>query len=106
MFLKNKQRVERQKNTSNSEFVGSENEKIELNNAEVVKISYFETMFGRSVRIEFNYNGNSVVWFTNVSSFEKQNLKENMKYNLKGTVKKHDTFNNVKQTILTRVKVL
>lgn len=106
MFLKNKQRVERQKNISNSEFVGSENEKIELNNAEVVKISYFETLYGRSVRIEFNYNGNSVVWFTNVSSFEKQNLKENMKYNLKGTVKKHDTFNNVKQTILTRVKVL
>lgn len=106
MFLKNKQRIERQKNTSNSEFIGSENEKIELNNAEVVKISYFETMFGRSVRIEFNYNGNSVVWFTNVSSFEKQNLKENMKYNLKGTVKKHDTFNNVRQTILTRVKVL
>jgi hypothetical protein len=106
IFLKNKQRVERQKNTLNSEFVGSENEKIELNNAEVVKISYFETMFGRSVRIEFNYNGNSIVWFTNVSSFEKQNLKENMRYNLKGTVKKHDTFNNIKQTILTRVKVL
>ena len=82
MFLKNKQRIERQKNISNSEFVGSENEKIELNNAEVVKISYFETLYGRSVRIEFNYNGNSVVWFTNVLSFEKQNLKENMKYNL------------------------
>ena len=110
MFLKNRQYQERQKlnaeKACNSEFVGSENEKIELNNAEVVKISYFETMFGRSVRIEFNYNGNSIVWFTNVLSFEKQNLKENMKYNLKGTVKKHDTFNNVKQTILTRVKVL
>ena len=106
MFLKNKQRIERQKNTSNSEFVGSENEKIELNNAEVVKISYFETLYGRSVRIEFNYNGNSVVWFTNILSFEKQNLKENVKYNLKGTVKKHEVFNNTNQTILTRVKVL
>ena len=106
MFLKNKQRIERQKNTSNSEFVGSENEKIELNNAEVVKISYFETMFGRSVRIEFNYNGNSVVWFTNVQSFENQNLKENKTYRIKGTVKKHEVFNNTNQTILTRVKVL
>lgn len=106
MFLKNKQRVERQKNNSGSEFIGNENEKIELNNAEVVKISYFEIMFGRSVRIEFNYNGNSVVWFTNVLSFEKQNLKENKTYRIKGTVKKHEVFNNTNQTILTRVKVL
>ena len=106
MFLKNKQFKENQKKTENSEFVGNENEKIELNNVNVDKISYFETQFGTSVRIAFIYNGNILVWFTNVNSFEKTGLKENKTINIKGTVKKHDTFRNQKQTVLTRVKVL
>ena len=105
MFLKNKQRVEFQKKVQNSQFVGNEGDKLEID-VEVRRISYFETMYGRSARVEFSQNGNMIVWFTNVQSFENQNLKENKTYRIKGTVKKHEVFNNTNQTILTRVKVL
>lgn len=105
MFLKNKQRIENQKKVENSQFIGEENQKVELD-VEVRRISYFDTMYGRSVRVEFSQNENMIVWFTNVQSFENQNLKENKTYRIKGTVKKHEVFNNTNQTILTRVKVL
>lgn len=109
MFMKNRQYQEqnnkRNEERLNSQFIGEENQKVELN-VEVRRISYFETMYGRSARVEFSQNGNMIVWFTNVQSFENQNLKENKTYRIKGTVKKHEVFNNTNQTILTRVKVL
>jgi hypothetical protein len=47
-------------------------------------------------------DGRTLTWFANTNP--EMNVGE--KYRIKGTVKKHDEYNEWKQTILTRVKVL
>jgi len=45
-------------------------------------------------------SGNHLTWFASGSDMEVGNT-----YKLLGTIKKHDEYNGVKQTILTRCKV-
>lgn len=97
-----------------SEYVGSEKDKIEMN----VTLEYTKliaTFYGQSKLMKFKDEaGNILVWFASgdTSGFE---VKEDngmfadaigKTFRIKGTVKKHEEYNGVKQTIITRVKII
>ena len=95
--------LEKQKpviDTSNSDFIGNINDKIEV--IVIAKRSaFFESMWGAGyVNTFVDNNGNVLVWKTG-SSFE-----EGKKYKIKGTIKGHDTYKDEKQTQLTRCRAI
>lgn len=62
----------------------------------------FDGAFGHQVCYTFrDERDNCYVWFT--SSGTKTQFEENEMVTIKGTVKSHDVFRNVQQTVLTRV---
>lgn len=86
---------------SNSEYVGEEKQKIEVN-VTISSIAGYSNKFGDGHMYIFNSNGNKLVWFT--SSNPDINVDE--EYTITATVKKHEEYKGTKQTIVTRVKVI
>jgi hypothetical protein len=61
----------------------------------------FDSMYGTVRYYKFHQNGNVVIWKTGKGlGFEVGKT-----YKMKATVKKHDYYNDIKQTVLTRAKV-
>ena len=86
---------------SMSEWIGQEKTKI-TNLAVVYECSSgFDGQFGWTYIHRFNYNGNIITWFTSKSL----DLEPGKNVLLSGTIKAHSTFNNERQTRLTRCKV-
>lgn len=94
--------IRAQRTTSVSEWYGNVKDKIEL----VVKLEelqYLESRYGTTqLHKMIDTDGRAIVWFASSNS----GMAQGHSYRIKGTVKKHDEFNNWKQTILTRVKAL
>lgn len=85
----------------NSQWIGKEKERLDFFVKCIFKKS-FDTDYGLKTLVKFNCNGSIIVWFaTGEVDF---NIGED--YIIKGTVKGHDEYNNVKQTIINRVKIL
>lgn len=85
-----------------SQHVGNVGDKIET---EVTFLgrSSFLSMYGESSIHRFkDDNGNIMIWFT--SSGFSEDIEYGSKIKIKATVKKHDEYQNKKQTIITRVK--
>lgn len=59
-----------------------------------------ETQFGSKYLYCFQYNGNSVNWFTDKRDYEVGNA-----YTMSATVKELKEYNGIKQTIVTRAKI-
>lgn len=95
------------RNTETGEFkqvgkswVGSVGERITLSEANVKLLTSWETMYGYTYMYQFvDKAGNIYIWKTS-------NNVEGDTVSLKGTVKAHSDFNGVKQTELTRCKVI
>lgn len=86
-----------------SVFVGSENEKLTMM-LKPILISPFESQWGRGLMIRFeDENGNILVWFSTSSKKEDYQLDVFDKFSF--TVKKHEQFKGINQTLITRVKV-
>ena len=90
---------------STSQYIGSVGDKLSVSVIFVSVFSY-ETHFTYYGETHYIYkftdeNGNIIVWKT--SSF--QDLTENEKYTLKGTVKEHSEYKGEKQTALTRCRI-
>jgi len=86
--------------TSKSNFIGNINDKIEIT-ATVKRCVSFESNWGFGYFNTFvDDNGNVIVWKTS------SGLEEGKTYNIKGTVKSHDTYKEEKQTYLTRCKLV
>jgi hypothetical protein len=87
-----------------SDHQGSVGEKIERN-AVLTKSRWIESMYGSTLMHTFvDDGGNIYIWFSNGRSG--YGLDEGTHYLIHGTVKKHDTFRGVRQTVLTRCKVV
>lgn len=85
-----------------NEYAGKVKDRIETN-VKVISIKHIEGYYGvvRLVRM-IDEDGRTLIWFANTdTSMESAN-----QYKIKGTIKKLDEYNNWKQTVLTRVKVL
>ena len=91
-------------NTENSSHVGTVGEKIEQE-VTLSKELYFRTNYGYNTRtymyIMKNAQGNTLVWKTSKSL----DVNEGEKFIITGTIKGHDTYDGIKQTILTRCKI-
>lgn len=91
---------ENKKRGKDSEYVGNIKERLDFE-AELLSIRSFETDFGTTYLYTFNSKGNVLVWF----SSSNKDLSVGTTYKFKGTVKKHQTYKEVKQTVLTRCKI-
>lgn len=85
-----------------NEHVGEIKERIELD-VECTGISYTAGQYGTvCIHRMLTTDGKTLVWFANTGA----KMDKGDKYTIKGTVKKHDVYNDWKQTQLTRVKVI
>jgi hypothetical protein len=84
---------------------GNVKERTEVSVRVVNKVGY-ESQFGHGVRVEMiELETNApLTWFA--MGDQVQYLVENHQYNVKLTVKKHTTYNNLKQTLVNRVVVV
>lgn len=84
-----------------SEYIGEEGDKIEI---ELVldKIRGFNSMYGYTYIYCFKAGNNVVVWMTQKGL----DLEEGGKVTVKATIKEHSEYDGVKQTVITRAKVL
>jgi hypothetical protein len=85
-----------------SEFVGEIKERIEFE-AEVTGVYGTEGFYGHTDIVKFkDVDGNQFTWFAS----DYTNLERGDRMTIKGTVKKHETYRDIKQTILTRCKYI
>ena len=88
----------RNKETSNSQFVGEIGERLRNMKGTLVSAKYFESNWGGNFIYTFKVDNNIFTWFTQkVLDFE-----ENDEIILTGTVKNHTEYNGVLQTQLSR----
>lgn len=108
-----KPKIEPSAEKKQSEFVSKVGEKIELN-VILKSVKGYDSQYGwvNIYNLE-DENGNKLVWFSvsSASGFwdeENQKNREGEKFKIKGTVKNQQVskYNNQKETVLTRVKVL
>lgn len=91
---------EQPKRTAMSKHVGQIKERTVFT-LTVDSVRTFSTGFGvQSLFKMLDKQGNVFVWFTSA-----EDLEQGKTYEIKGTIKAHDSYNNVKQTVLTRCKV-
>lgn len=88
-----------------SQFVGSVGDRLTVS-AMLISVFFYKTHFSYYGETHYIYkfadeNGNVFVWKT--SSF--QDLTENDKYTLTGTVKEHSEYKGEKQTMLIRCRI-
>lgn len=84
-----------------SNFLGSEGDRIVVVDPAVTPITSWDTMYGTTIRYKIvDTKGNVCMW--DCSSYVEADLRIK---SIKGTVKKLDTYNGVKQTWLTRCRV-
>ncbi len=83
-----------------SEHVGEVKERIEFE-AKVIGVYGTEGYYGHTDIVKFkDAGGNQFTWFAS----DYTNLERGDRISIKGTVKKHDEYRSVKQTVLTRCK--
>lgn len=86
-----------QKEESNSEYIGNIGDKIEFT-SDVTTISSYYTEYGITYIYKFIVKGNIIIWRTN--------KKLDGVLTIRGTIKEHSEYKGVKQTIITRGKVI
>ena len=92
-----------QVNSNNSEWLGNVDDKIEAE-VTLIKKASFQSAYGVSYVLTLSDNkGNIITSFTTGAITDKA---VGDKLRVKGTIKKLDVYNNVKQTVLTRIKAL
>ncbi|QEQ93662.1 hypothetical protein SEA_ZUKO_84 [Streptomyces phage Zuko] len=87
-----------------SEFIGQEKERLELT-VEVKGIKYIPGDYGtRTLYTLLTEDGNIVKWFS--TGEDKLGEDKGARFVIRGTVKKHETWNDMKSTVLTRCSVI
>lgn len=83
-----------------SEHIGQVGDKVDIEVTHT-RTGYYDTQFGTTWVHNFqDAAGNILIWKTSAcSGFEKDTLR------IKGTIKAHDEYNGIKQTVLTRCKI-
>lgn len=105
-YDKAKETMQRQKDEQEqidrSEHMFSIGEKIETK-LTIDRLTGYPTVYGyTNIVIMSDKNGNVFLWKT---STDNDHIQEGAKLTIKGTVKEHTTYNDIKQTVLTRCKV-
>lgn len=102
-YLKACEKERSAKVKNESTHVGNVGDKITINVKNWRPVTGYETQWGYMLIIEFiDENGNVYIWKTqsfDESKFEKENLV------ISATIKEHNIYNDIKQTVITRCKV-
>jgi len=85
-----------------SQFVGIVGDKITNINAIVTFYNRYDTQYGYTHLYKFNNNNNVITYFSSKDLF--LNVNDNVIIT-KATIKAHDTYNGVNQTVITRGKI-
>lgn len=100
-----KEIAEAAKNTittdSTSEFIGDIKQRLRDMKVTLTAAREIDSMYGLSTMFTFDYNGNTLIWFTSSPPKEEDAIVGN-EYLLTGTVKNHKIYDGVKQTYLNR----
>lgn len=101
-YQKAEEEINAKDNVKNiNEWIGNVKERREFN-VHVSKIIPTEGYYGWTyIHKMVDNEGHSLTWF----SSSRGDMEEGGNYNIVGTVKKHDKYNDWKQTIITRVKI-
>ena len=91
--------INKSNENKNSEFIGKIGEKIEIKCKLIKKFAYDNGYGINKIYIFSDNNGNIIKWST-MKNLEEDNII------LKGTIKEHIIYNDVKQTVLTRCKII
>lgn len=84
-----------------SKHVGNVGDRVEFVAKKAEFITSWETMYGHTFLYKFtDESGNVYVWFASGAILERNGI------TVRGTVKKHDERDGVKQTVLTRCKII
>lgn len=95
-----RRREEKERLAAESNYLGSVGEKISVNFASGREVACCETQFGLLHIYEFkDTNGNTVVW----KSSSSKDIPESG--TVTGTVKAHEEYNGIKQTVILRAKI-
>lgn len=87
-----------------NEYLGEVKQRLEFNNVLVKSIYQFQTQYGISTLYTMcNETGHTLITFY---SGTKVKMNIGGVYNIKGTIKGHKEYRNVKQTVLTRINIL
>lgn len=102
-----KERIARQKLLDeSSQWVGTEGDRIEIRNVKCKLLTSWDTEFGYTYLYKFtDTQGNVFTWKTGKWLGYDHDCEEQL-FTLKGTIKAHTEFRGVRQTELTRCKVL
>lgn len=88
-----------------AEWVGAIKDKVEFKIASFTTLTSWETQWGLTSMYKFTDEfGNIYIWKTD-KFFNSKELEDMEKCTLKGTIKEHSEFRDVKQNILTRCKI-
>jgi len=85
-----------------SEHVGEIGKRQEFKDVTLTDLKYLESDWGVTVLHKFEMDGNQLIWFGSRELDGQPQIGET--FSIKGTVKKHDEFNTIPQTIINRVK--
>tara|TARA_Y100000310_G_scaffold66977_1_gene62280 strand:+ start:1909 stop:3159 length:1251 start_codon:yes stop_codon:yes gene_type:complete len=85
-----------------SEHVGEVGKRQVFDDVTLTDLKYLESEWGVTVLHKFVADGNQLVWFGSRELDGQPQIGDT--FSIKGTVKKHDEFNTIPQTIINRVK--
>lgn len=86
---------------TSSEYIGEVKERLRDMRVKLTGCRAISTLYGESIVFTFDFDGNTLTWFTSTVPDEDKTIVGN-EYILTGTVKKHDLYNGVKTTYLNR----
>lgn len=90
-----------------SNWVGSEGDRIELHDLSVKVLTSWETQFGDTYLYKLTApDGTIFIWKTGKWLGSSEEISANDRVSLKGTIKGHKEYNGIKQTELTRCRIV
>lgn len=90
---------------SNSEYIGEEKERLRDLHVTLVGSRTVESYYGTSILYTFKMGDNVLTWFCSGAGLN-EDIENGDTVLLTGTVKKHQIYNGVKQTVLNRCKAI
>ena len=104
LLVENKEKIDlKEKNALESKYYGEVKEKIEID-VELTNCKSFVSYYGynnTNYIYTFKKDNYTFVWITSKCL----DIEVGEKIKLKGTIKEHNEFNDIKQTVLTRCKI-
>lgn len=104
---KQARKAREQKQAKKSQWVGNEGDRIEVRNMTIRLLTGWDTDYGYTYLYKFvDEQGNTYTWKTGKWLGEGDEIRDDQRISLKGTIKKHSEYNGELQTELTRCKVI